>query len=221
MTATAVVPVVPVIAATLLGAAAGAGIRLLLGRLRRGAALRRGVGEVAAAVVTGIGAAVAWGEPTLGLALFTGLLLVALGAVDVLHHRLPDAITLPALPVAAVAVALTAAVAPASGSLVSAGIAGVTLWAGFAAVARVSPRSMGRGDVKLVPTLGLLMGFVSPVAVLVGLLIAFLTGSVVALIGMAGRRLGWGSAIPLGPYLLFGCWVVLLFPGAFTAGALG
>lgn len=208
MTAAATV----VVPAVLVGAAAGVVIRLLLGRLRRGVVLRRGVAEIAAAVLTGLGAGIAWGNATAGLVLLTGLLLVALGAVDVVHHRLPDAITLPALPVAAVAVLLTALLAPGSGSLISACGAAIVLWAAFTAVARVSPRSMGRGDVKLVPTLGLLMGYLSPFAVLIGLLLAFGTGSVVALVGLVTRRLRLASAIPLGPYLLFGCWVVLLFP---------
>ena len=212
---TAAVPVVVLAAG--LGGAAGVGIRLLLGRLRRGVVLRRGVAELAAAFVTGIGAGVAWGDATLALVLLTGLLLVALGAVDIVHHRLPDAITLTALPLAAVAVALTALLTPGSGSSVSAIVAAAVLWAVFNAIARVSPRSMGRGDVKLMPTLGLLMGYVSPVAVLAGLLVAFGAGSVVALIGLATRKLRLASAIPLGPYLLFGCWVVLLFPAAFPS----
>ena len=199
-----------------LGAVAGVGIRRLLGRLRRGVTLRIGVAEVAAAIVTSIGVVIAWGDPTMGLALFTGLLLVALGAVDVVHHRLPDAITLPALPVTVTLVVLTAVLAPGSGSLLSAAVAAVALWAVFAGIARLSPRSMGRGDVKLMPTLGLLMGYVSPFAVLFGLLVAFGTGSAVALVGLAARRLRLASAIPLGPYLLLGCWVILLFPAAFA-----
>jgi leader peptidase (prepilin peptidase)/N-methyltransferase len=213
---TAAVPVVVLAAG--LGAVAGVGIRLLLGRLRRGVVLRTGAAESAAAVITGIGVGVGWGDATVGLALLTGLLLVALGAVDIVHHRLPDAITLPALPVAAVAVLLTTVLAPGSGSLISAVVAAVVLWALFSGIALLSPPSMGRGDVKLVPTLGLLMGDVSPVAVLAGLLVAFGAGSVVALFGVAARRLRLTSAIPLGPYLLFGCWVVLLFPATFRGG---
>lgn len=206
--------------AVLLGAAAGRAIRELLGRLRRGVVLRPGIAETSAALVSGLGVAVARGTATLALALLAGLLMVGLGAVDIVHHRLPDAITLPAVPVAAVAVALTALLAPGSGSLWAAAGAALLLWAVFAGIARVSPRSMGRGDVKLMPTLGLLMGYVSPVAVLVGLLVAFGAGSLIALVGVVARRLRLGSAIPLGPYLLFGCWLVLLFPTAF-AGAAG
>jgi hypothetical protein len=36
------------------------------------------------------------------------------------------------------------------------------------------------------------------------------------LAGIATRRLKLRSAIPLGPYLLFGCWSVLLLPAFAT-----
>lgn len=205
-----------VAAAAGLGALAGVGIRLLLGRLRRGAVLRPGVAESSAALVTAVGTLLAAGDATFGLVLLTGLLLVTLGAVDIVHHRLPDAITVPAVPLAAAAVVLTALLAPGSGSLLSAAVAALLLWAVFGLIARISPRSMGGGDVKLMPTLGLLMGYLSPGAVLVGLLLAFGTGSVAALAGVAAHRLGLRSAIPLGPSLLLGAWLVLVFPAAFT-----
>ncbi len=205
---------VGLLVAALVGAAAGAGIRILLGRLRRGAVLRVGLAEVASALVTTLGVGLAWAEPTLGLVLGAGLLMVALGSVDIVHHRLPDAITLPAIPATALAVLLTSLVSPGSGSVIRAAVSAVLLWALFTALARMSSSWMGRGDVKLIPTLGLMMGYVSIGAVVVGLAIAFVIGSVVALAGVATRRLRLNSAIPLGPYLLFGCWSVLLFPAA-------
>jgi prepilin signal peptidase PulO-like enzyme (type II secretory pathway) len=39
----------------------------------------------------------------------------------------------------------------------------------------------------------------------------------VALIGLALRKLSMMSAIPFGPCLLAGCWLVLAFPGLVTA----
>ncbi len=207
-----VLTAVVVLVAALLGAVAGAGIRLLLGRLRRGVVMRAGVAEIATAVITAVGAALAWGDATFGLVLLAGLLLVALGSVDIVHHRLPDAITLPALPLTALAVLITYLLSPGSGSPLRAGISAILLWAVFAAMALASSSWMGRGDVKLIPTLGLLMGYVSVGAVVIGLAIAFVLGALVALAGIATGRLRLSSAIPLGPYLLFGCWSVLLFP---------
>ena len=94
-----VLTAVGVLVAGLAGAVVGAGIRVLLGHLRRGVVLRVGVAEVATAIVTAAGTGLAWGEPAIGLVLLAGVLMVALSSVDIVHHRLPDAITLPALPV--------------------------------------------------------------------------------------------------------------------------
>lgn len=208
--------VLAVVGSVSAGAGAGAAVRLLLARLRRGVVLRAGPTEAGLALVSGLGTWLCWDQPTLALTLLAGLLLVALSGVDIVHHRLPDAITLAALPAAAVTVALTAVLAPGSGSLPSAAISAVALGAIFAAMSRISRSWMGRGDVKLIPTLGLLMGYLSPAAVVIGLLLAFVTGSLIAVAGLAARRLRWDSAIPLGPSLLLGCWVVLLFPGPFV-----
>src|SRR3954447_24049977 len=120
-----------VVVAVLAGAVAGWGIRLLLARLRRGVVLPRGVAETAAAVVSGMGAAVAWGEPTIGLVLLAGLLMVSLGPVDILRHRLPDAITLVALPVSALTVGVTRLLAPTSGSVLTGAGCALVLWAVF------------------------------------------------------------------------------------------
>ncbi len=199
-------------AAAGLGGAAGTGIRLMLARLRRGVVVPIGRLESAGALVAALTTTLAWGRPTIGLVLLAGWLLVALSGVDIVHHRLPDAITVPALPIAAAAVGVTYLLAPTSGSPLRAAASAAVLWAVFAAMARVSSSWMGRGDVKLIPTLGLLMGYGSAAAVLLGLLVAFALGSVVALAGMALGRLTPRSAIPMGPHLLIGCWVVLLLP---------
>ena len=107
----------------------------------------------------------------------------------------------------------TGLLAPGSGSLVTAVVAAVVVTAVFWAVAALAPRAMGLGDVKLVPSLALMSGYVSVGAVLWWLMIAFVLGAVVSLAGLATRRLSMRSAIPFGPCLLVGCWVVLAFPG--------
>ena len=196
--------------AVVIGAVAGWSSRLFLGRLRRGVVLTVGPLEATAAAVAGVSVAVGWARPTLGLVLLAGLLLVLLSPVDLVHHRLPDAITLPALPLAALAVAVTFLLSHQSGSVIRAVIAAAVLWAIFAGTARMSPRSMGRGDVKLIPTIGLLTGFVSVGAVVIAVASAFVLGALVSIAGMAGGRLRLKSSIPLGPFLLVGCWGALL-----------
>ena len=90
--------VLPGLVGALVGALAGWGIRLLLASLRRGAVLRPGVPEIASALLTGVGVGLIWPSPLVALVVWAGLLAVALGAVDLVHHRLPDALTLPAIP---------------------------------------------------------------------------------------------------------------------------
>ena len=203
---------VAVLAGAVGGAAAGWGIRLLLANLRRGARVRAGILETSAAVVTAAGVGLAWGGPLLALVIWAGLLAVGLGAVDLLHHRLPDALTLPAFPITVLIVGLTGYLNPAAGSLLRgllvAGLTGGAFWA----LAVVAPRAMGRGDVKLVPSLAVMTGFLSVGATVLSVALAFVLGAVVALLGMLFRRLTLTSAIPFGPFLLAGCWVVLAVP---------
>ncbi|HEY5879017.1 MAG TPA: A24 family peptidase [Nakamurella sp.] len=198
------------------GALAGWGGRVLLARLRRGVVLRPPVLEVSAAVVTALGMAIGWPAPTVGLLAWAGLLAVVLGAVDVAAHRLPDALTLPAIPVTAALAGVTWLVAPSSGRPLTGAVCAVVVTGVFAGLAVLAPRAMGRGDVKLVPSLALMTGYLSIPAVLWWLILAFGLGALVALIGLATRRLSMRSAIPFGPCLLAGCWLVLALPSLFA-----
>jgi leader peptidase (prepilin peptidase)/N-methyltransferase len=206
--------------AAALGALVGLGLRLLLGRLRRGALVRPGVLEVVTAVVSAVGVLVAHGRPQLGLVLWAGVLGVGLSAVDLKHHRLPDALTLPAIPISLAAVALTGWLAPDSGSVPRALFGGAVLGAIFGLLAFLTPRNMGWGDVKLVVSVGILLGFVSWAAVLLGLIVAFLLGALVSIAGIVVRRWNLKSAIPFGPSLLAGCWLVLVLPPAAVGSVL-
>ncbi len=198
------------------GAFAGWGARLLLGRLRRGVTMPPPLLELATAIVTGVGIVVGWPSPTLGLVVWAGWLAVTLSAVDIVAHRLPDALTLPAMPVSAGLVLVTWLAAPQSGRPLTGLVAAVVIGGIFWAVAVLAPRAMGRGDVKLVPSLALMTGYGSVSAALWWLIIAFGLGAAVALAGLAARRLSLGSAIAFGPCLLAACWFVLAFPGLTT-----
>lgn len=205
--------IVPALVGLVAGAAAGVVLRLLLGRLRRGVTLRPGVLELCSAVLTGTGVALAWPAPTVALVVWAGLLAVALSAVDIVHHRLPDAMTLPAIPLTAVLLVLTEWAAPGTGSLLIAALVAAVLTGLFWALATTAPRAIGRGDIKLLPSLGLLTGYLSVGSTVLALTIAFVLGAAVALVGLAGRRLTMTSAIPFGPCLLAGTWIVLAVPG--------
>lgn len=187
------------------GAVAGAGSRMLLGRLRRGARVRAPVCELAVGAAwagTGAGwAAGIWPGRWVPLLLALAWFGVAAGVVDLRHHRLPDALTLPAVPVAFLLVApLGGAVAAraAPGALAAAGV--------YAVVHLASPGSLGAGDVKLAASLGAVLAAVSwgaPVlaAVLASALTAALAAARAATTRVAATRAAARSG-PGGPHRL-------------------
>lgn len=197
-----------------LGMLAGAAARAVLGRLRRGARLRPPWCELAVGALWA-GAGGWWGGGGLSwrwLPLLLGLawLAVAAGAVDLLHGRLPDALTLPALPAAVLAAA------PLGGAAVSRALLGaLLLFGGYLAVRVVAPGALGAGDVKLAAALGAGLGAASLAALAAAtVLAAVLTASVLAG-GLLSGRLRPGSAVPHGPAMLATGWLVL----AVAAGA--
>jgi leader peptidase (prepilin peptidase)/N-methyltransferase len=207
----------PALVGAAIGLPVGSLLRLLLARVPRGAVLRAGPIEIATAAVTGVGLGLSWLGPNVGLVTWAGLLGVGLGTVDLVHHRLPDSLTLPAIPISAAVIIGTALIAPGSGNLLIAGLAAVVTTGIFWALAALGPRAMGFGDVKLIPSLALLTGYVSVPTTMLAVVLAFVLGALVALAGMLIRRLTLTSAIAFGPYLVAGSWLVLALPGLVLA----
>jgi leader peptidase (prepilin peptidase)/N-methyltransferase len=142
--------------------------------------------------------------------LYLAAISIALAAIDLDTHRLPDAIVLPSY---IVGVVLLGGAAIAGGdleSLARAAAGAGLLFAGYLLLALISPRGMGMGDVKLAGVLGLFLGFAGWSALAVGTLAAFLLGGVfgiaLILVGRARRNTG----IPFGPWMLGGAWVGIL-----------
>ena len=151
------------------------------------------------------------GTPALlPLLLVVGSAAVALTAIDLDHHRLPNAIVLPLYPVAVVGL-ITAGVLtgewPWAAALIGAG-----LWLVVVGLPWLisGGRGMGFGDVKLAPVLGVILGWVAVSAAVVGLLFAFLLGALVGLAAIAFAGAGRKTALPFGPFLLAGALVGLL-----------
>jgi leader peptidase (prepilin peptidase) / N-methyltransferase len=225
------------------GVWAGAGARVLLGRLGRGTRIpppRCELGVAALWAATGAawatgGVSVEWVPVVLGLGWFA----VAAGAVDLRHRRLPNALTVPALPVALLL-------------LLPVGPAAVVRGAGGAAVAAavhvalhlVDRRAVGAGDVKLAAPLGAVLAAVAwPALVLAAVLAASFTAVLAVVVagpaaiaprararirapagtGPTGTRLprGWrlaGRAVPHGPSMLLATWLVTVVLLALGAG---
>ena len=91
-------------------------------------------------------------------------------------------------------------------AVVAVGTAAVVV-ATYALLHRLSPRSLGWGDVLLVAPLGLALGYVAADRVAVWQLLASTTGAIHALML---RRLRGVRTIPFGPHLLVAAWLVLL-----------
>ena len=95
----------------------------------------------------------------------------------------------------------------ASQPFLGAGAAGLGIAAFFAFLVFITKgRGMGGGDIKLGMFMGLGLGF--PGAV-IAVILAFISGAIVALIAVAAGKKGLKSQIPFGPFLILGSLVVL------------
>jgi leader peptidase (prepilin peptidase)/N-methyltransferase len=129
---------------------------------------------------------------------------IALSGIDLATRRLPDALVLPSYPVLALLVAFACAVRGDWSALLRAGLGGVALFGFFLALALISPRAMGFGDVKLAGVLGLVLGYFSWATLVVGAFAGFLLGAVVGVGLMAAGGAGRKTAIPFGPFMIAG-----------------
>ncbi len=89
------------------------------------------------------------------------MITVALAAIDLEHRRLPDALTLPAYPVLAVAIAAHAGVEHEWWILARALIGAAIVGGVYFALWFAYPKGMGFGDVKAAGMLGLALGAVA------------------------------------------------------------
>ncbi|WP_435172776.1 prepilin peptidase [Actinacidiphila sp. bgisy145] len=174
---------------------------------------RYGPGYGAALGCALVCAALAWrvgGHPELAV----WLLLVPVGGVltrvDLAVRRLPDVLTLPALGLTALLLGGAALLPSAQGSWTRALIAAAVLGGLYAVLFFVNPAGMGFGDVKLAPTLGLVLGWYGWGAVVTGTFAGFLLGAVVGLGLIAARRATRKTAMPFGPFMLAGTLAAVL-----------
>jgi leader peptidase (prepilin peptidase)/N-methyltransferase len=129
-------------------------------------------------------------------------LMPAIAVIDLRHRIIPNRVIYPSL-IGFSLYVLLAWLAGAPIDPVTAVIGFLAYGGTLAAVAFVSPRGMGMGDVKLVALIGLVLGAVDPASVLVaagaGILLGGF-GAVGALLSGASRK----HAIPFGPFLAAG-----------------
>lgn len=136
---------------------------------------------------------------------------VWLMAVDADVHRLPNAVTLPAVPVSAVALAACSALArdpPAWGRALLGGLllGGVYLLL-YAVGAWRGTAGIGLGDVKLALALGPWLAWLGWPVLLAGAYVGFVLSGLGALALLALGRAGPGTALPHGPSMIVGAWL--------------
>jgi leader peptidase (prepilin peptidase) / N-methyltransferase len=142
---------------------------------------------------------------------------LVLAVIDATTRLLPNRITYPAFP-AVLSLLLLASVGLGDlGRLTRGLLAAVAVGAFFLLLALISPRGMGLGDVKLAPTLGLALGWLSWGTVAVGVFAGFLLGGLAGLAAMAVLGLTRKSLLPFGPWLVTGALLGVLAGGDVAA----
>ena len=153
--------------------------------------------------------------------LYFAAISVALAAIDLDTHTLPNAIVLPAYAVVAALLVAASAVYGDYSQLVSAAIGGAAMFVAYLAMALVYPGGMGFGDVKLAGVLGLLLGFLGWGTLIVGAFAAFLLGGLFGVALLVFRKAGRKSGIPFGPWMLAGAWLGIFIGERIWNGYLG
>jgi leader peptidase (prepilin peptidase) / N-methyltransferase len=129
---------------------------------------------------------------------------LTLAVIDASTRLLPNRITYPAFPVVLGLLLLASVGLGDLGRLGRGLLAAVAVGAFFLLLALISPRGMGLGDVKLAPTLGLALGWLSWGAVAFGIFAGFLLGGLAGLAAIALLGLTRKSLLPFGPWLVTG-----------------
>lgn len=177
---------------------------------RERVALRCGATEIAAAAVLGAIAYTVGPRPELVAFAWLAVLCVALATIDLIVYRLPDRLTLPAYPVVTALLAGAALMSSEPDRFLRAVLAGIALAACYLVLALISPGNLGLGDVKLAGPLGMVLGWVGWRPVLLATVFAFVLCGLVGAVLLVARRAKAGTALPLGPFMVYATFVVLL-----------
>ncbi|MFQ5432913.1 MAG: prepilin peptidase [Nitrospinota bacterium] len=129
--------------------------------------------------------------------------LVAVVFIDIDHFIIPDAITLPGIPIGLLCAWLFLPLS------ISDALIGVLVGGGILfVIAVIAPQGMGGGDIKLLGMVGAFLGWKSA---LITIFLGSLVGSVGGIIGMIALGKGRKAKIPFGPYLAVGALLAMFF----------
>lgn len=149
-------------------------------------------------------------RPELAVWLLLTPVAVVLALVDRAVHRLPDVLTLPLAVATAVLLGLADLLPGNAGSWPGALLGGAALAAVYFLLFVINPSGMGFGDVKLALALGLALGWYGRTVLITGAFAGFLIGALYGLGLMLLRRAGRKTAMPFGPFMIFGAFLGVL-----------
>lgn len=154
-------------------------------------------------------------DPLLPAYLYVTAVGVVLAGTDLAAKRLPDVLTLPSYFAVAGLLAIAVPHEPdGPRRFVQALIGMAVLTAIYFLLFVINPRGMAWGDVKLSGVLGLALGWFGQSTFIVGAFCGFLAGAVVGLGLVLARRAKLKSAIPFGPFMIFGALLGILIGDA-------
>ncbi len=157
-------------------------------------------------------------DPALPAYLYLAAVGLALALIDLDCKRLPDALTLPSYPVAAVLLGAAALAGSDLGDFLRALLGGLAMFAVYFALCFAYPAGMGFGDVKLSGVLGMYLAWLGWGAWAVGLFLGFLLGGVFGIALIAVKKGGRKTAVPFGPFMLLGVLIAILVGPELASG---
>ena len=146
--------------------------------------------------------------------LYLGVVGTLLTFIDIAVKRLPDRLTLPSY---VIGTALFGAAIPGTGDggvrFGYALIGMAALWLLYGVQYFFAPSQIGRGDVKLAGVLGLYLGWLGQASWVLGVVLGFVFGGLVAIALLVSRRASRKSQMPFGPYMVAGAVAAILISG--------
>ncbi|QBI21554.1 prepilin peptidase [Egibacter rhizosphaerae] len=166
--------------------------------------------EIGIGVLFGV---VAWRvglDPLLPAWLLFAWTLFVLAVIDLRVRRIPNRLTYPLTPVLLLLVVGGALLGGDPAGALRGVLGGVAAFAALLALALISPRGMGMGDVKLAGFIGVGLGPLGWGEVLLGVFGGFLVGGIVAIALLATGLRTRKDYVPFGPSLAAGALAALL-----------
>lgn len=136
---------------------------------------------------------------------------LALAAIDADVHRLPNALTLPLIPVQLLLLAGASAATGDGAALRRAALAALLVGGSVLVLAfLLFGRSIGMGDAKLMVSIAAVLGWLSWTHLILGIWLGFVLGGLVALALVLTGRASRGTHLAFGPYLVAGALLAVL-----------